>query len=790
MTIADITRRWFENRHSHDRDSLSPPRSRNRQLSRGIESLEDRNLMAANILAAMNVTNDWGSGFQGAIQITNQQGSAVSGWQLEFDYDRNLTSIWDASIVSHVGSHYVIKGAAWDSDIGANSSVTFGFVAAGSSTGTAPANYKVNGSSLGGQGATLPSLSISDASLVEGNSGTSNMVFTVSLSAALTSSVTVKYATAGGTATSGIDFIAASGTLTFAAGQTNKQISVAIQGDTLVEPDETFTLTLSGAVGATLGNSVATGTIKNDDVQQTSGNFVFNVVSDWGSGFTGGITIKNTSNQAVTNWQLEFDFAGQIGDIWDAKVVSHVGNHYVLTNAGWNANIAAGGTASFGFVASPGNVTATPSNYKLTSGAAGGSSGGGGGVTNRAPTPAVDLALVNPGQATVVNVLANDTDPDGDALSIASFTQAGHGTLVKNSNGTFTYTPTAGYTGTDTFSYTVSDGRGGTGSAVVTLLVGTQAATSTWPAQVYAPYVDMTLYPTYNLVNAMQTAGTKYFSLAFITADSAKQPAWGGYTEYEVNGQAYDTAMRQQISQVRVAGGDVVVSFGGAAGRELAEVITDVSQLTAAYQKVISAYNLTHVDFDIEGAAVADKASIDRRSQAIASLQATARAEGRTLEVSFTLPALPTGLTSDGLYVLQSAVRYGVTIGCVNIMAMDYGDSAAPNPSGKMGDYAIQAAKSLYGQLQGLYGNTKTSAQLWSMVGVTPMIGVNDVTTEVFDQQEARELLAFAEQNGIGRLSMWSLNRDVAGTAMTYTSPTASSVNQSAFEFSKILGTI
>src|SRR5262249_9611236 len=148
------------------------------------------------------------------------------------------------------------------------------------------------------------------------------------------------------------------------------------------------------------------------------------------------------------------------------------------------------------------------------------------------------------------------------------------------------------------------------------------------------------------------------------------------------------------------AGGDVIVSFGGAAGQELAQVITNVTQLTAAYQTLVTDYNLTHLDFDIEGAAVADHASIDRRSQALAALQQAAAAAGHPLDISFTLPVLPTGLTSDGLYVLQSALRYGVQIGCVNVMTMDYGDSAAPQPQGHMGDYAIQAANSLFSQLQ------------------------------------------------------------------------------------------
>ncbi len=452
--------------------------------NRGFEMLEDRAMLASGVLATYTLINDWGSGYQGQIQLANQQTASVPNWQAQFDLAHNITSIWDATIVSHTGNHYVIQGAAWDSSIAGSSSVTFGFVASGGGN-LAPSNYVVNGAAAGGGGGTTttptPSLSIADVTQAEGNSGTTDFLFNVTLSAAATTPVTVKYATASGTATAGSDFTSTSGTLTIAAGQTTGQISVPVIGDTTVEPDETFTVTLSSPTGATISRSTATGTITNDDTAPASGNFQFQVTSDWGSGFSGQITMTNSSQQPVTNWQLEFDFPVSITSIWDATIVSHTGNHYVIGNAGWNSTIPAGGTASFGFNGSPGNVTIVPTNYLLHSGAASGGTTGTG-TTNHAPTPEADAFLVNPNQATVLNVLANDTDPDGDPLSVTSITQPQHGATVLNSNGTVMYTPVTGYTGTDGFSYTVADGRGGTASTTVSLTVGTPASTSTWPA--------------------------------------------------------------------------------------------------------------------------------------------------------------------------------------------------------------------------------------------------------------------------------------------------------------------
>ncbi|WP_142393954.1 hypothetical protein [Mycobacterium kansasii] len=118
------------------------------------------------------------------------------------------------------------------------------------------------------------------------------------------------------------------------------------------------------------------------------------------------------------------------------------------------------------------------------------------------------------------------------------------------------------------------------------------------------------------------------------------------------------------------------------------------------------------------------------------------------MRVSFTLPVLPTGLTADGLRVVQNAIANDVDIGQVDVMAMDYDDPAF-DYSGKMGDLAIQAAQRVHDQLAPLYPS-KSDTQVWAMVGVTPMIGVNDDPREVFTVADADKLTAFARQKGPG----------------------------------------
>jgi uncharacterized repeat protein (TIGR01451 family) len=111
----------------------------------------------------------------------------------------------------------------------------------------------------------VPGLEISDASVAEGNSGTTAAVFNVTLVGATRQTVTVTFATADGTATAGSDYIASSGLLTFPPGTTTTNLSVLVNGDLLVESDETFLVNLSQPINAVLFRGQATGTILNDD---------------------------------------------------------------------------------------------------------------------------------------------------------------------------------------------------------------------------------------------------------------------------------------------------------------------------------------------------------------------------------------------------------------------------------------------------------------------------------------------------------------------------------------------
>ncbi|MEU8237394.1 cellulose binding domain-containing protein [Actinoplanes missouriensis] len=447
--------------------------------------------------------------------------------------------------------------------------------------------------------------------------------------------------------------------------------------------------------------------------------------SDWGSGYQAHYTITNGTGAAVNGWELTFGLpaTAKVGSFWDTALTGS-GAVKTARNASWNGTIPAGSTVSFGFVVAG---SGAPVSCTIN-----GASCAGGAAVTTAPT--------------TVSPSASRTVTASPSPSRTTTTAPGPTSTVTASP---TRTATASPTRTATASPTATSGTGGTGNVRV------------------APYVDMGLLSNGATTLSSLAAGgnVKSFSLAFVTGAGCKA-SWFG---------AYDPRQKQfadQISAVREAGGDVKVSFGGATGVELAQACTSVSALQAEYQAVVDAYDLNYIDLDIEGAAVADAASVARRSTALAALQKA----NPGLKISLTLPVLPEGLTADGLNVVKSAKTAGVDLDLVNIMAMDYGRSAQD-----YGDLAIQAVKSTKDQIKSVYGNSDAAA--YRMVGVTPMIGVND-DNGTFTQADAKDLVAFANANHIGFVSIWEMHRDrnaCSGALFQCTN-----VSQTAFEFSKI----
>lgn len=307
----------------------------------------------------------------------------------------------------------------------------------------------------------------------------------------------------------------------------------------------------------------------------------------------------------------------------------------------------------------------------------------------------------------------------------------------------------------------------------------------------FAAYVDATVTPAYDFENPTSDA-TRDVILSFVVADPANPcvPHWG--TEYSLDEAAASLDIDARVAALKRHGGRAAVSFGGAGSTELATSCTDMPSLEAAYWEVISRYGVSTLDFDIEGDNLSDATAGARRSQAIAEVQRKSASLGRPLDVWLTLPVSPQGLTDDGVAEVESMLKAGVDLAGVNIMTMNYGDSRLPGQS--MLQASEDAAVAAHSQLGIIYqraGQELDSQAVWAKIGLTPMIGVNEIATDVFSLQDAQDFAAFALAKNVGRMSMWSVNRDTActsdSTGVISASHTCSGIAQETGAFGNVL---
>ncbi|MFC4168658.1 cellulose binding domain-containing protein, partial [Teichococcus aestuarii] len=155
-----------------------------------------------------SVSNQWSGGFIGNLAVQGGAGG-LNGWTIAFDAGFEITNLWGAEIVSHVGTRYVLRSLSWNAVVPPDGAVSLGFQAAGSAA-SLPQGLSLNGMPTTG-GDTPPTLSITDASVMEGGDGTRELVFTVTLDRAAATAVTVNYATTDGTAAAGVDYTALQG---------------------------------------------------------------------------------------------------------------------------------------------------------------------------------------------------------------------------------------------------------------------------------------------------------------------------------------------------------------------------------------------------------------------------------------------------------------------------------------------------------------------------------------------------------------------------------------------------
>jgi len=297
----------------------------------------------------------------------------------------------------------------------------------------------------------------------------------------------------------------------------------------------------------------------------------------------------------------------------------------------------------------------------------------------------------------------------------------------------------------------------------------------------FSPYKDVTInmnWNTYQMQSAVEGSDlpvvgsgslvSQYIptlpaiTLAFATGSCGSE-TWGG-----ASGAAWAA---ENIPQLQNAGLNYVVSTGGAAG-------TFSCGSAAGMEAFISRYASPHlvgIDFDIEGG------QTQSQINDLVSAAAGAQSQYPSLQFSFTLATLAAsdgsygGVNSLGNEVVEAVLGSSLKNYVINLMTMDYGNASngvcvVVSGSCEMAQSAIQAVKNL----EHAYGIPA------SKIAVTPMIGLNDNTSETFTPADVDTLTTYAAGNGLAGLHFWSLDRDTpCPSAQTWASPTCNSVSGS-----------
>jgi hypothetical protein len=265
---------------------------------------------------------------------------------------------------------------------------------------------------------------------------------------------------------------------------------------------------------------------------------------------------------------------------------------------------------------------------------------------------------------------------------------------------------------------------------------------------IFAPYLydwglDNSSYTINSCMDAYNKVGITGITLAFEVSDGN-----GGITNI--------SNFYSDFAAFKAVGGKIILSFGGAAGQYAEDALSQnvfVAKVSALIDAIGGVYGL---DFDVEGSYSANYALNDKRNKDIVQLQL----KYPGIYISYTIPANLGGMTSDGIELISNAISNGVTLNTVNLMTMDI--EGLPKGA-NWGNTAVKISETSLVQLQKLYPN-KTKAQVYAMIGITPMIGTNDDQT-VFLPSDMIIVAQYAKTNAISLVSFWSVNRDQVGTS-------------------------
>jgi hypothetical protein len=278
------------------------------------------------------------------------------------------------------------------------------------------------------------------------------------------------------------------------------------------------------------------------------------------------------------------------------------------------------------------------------------------------------------------------------------------------------------------------------------------------PVELAAPYEYLGWGNPQTPSSVLAATHVKSLTLAFVLSHGVCGPAWDGSRPLSGGSDA------AAIQSIRAAGGDVDVSFGGWSGKKLGNSCKAPATLAGAYQKVIE-----HGEFT----------SRTVRKRVVAALALVQKANPG-LEISITFGLGEGGPEAAGLSLIADAAAIGFQPTVWTGMPFDFG-----HPLTDMGHASIRAAEGLAQALLNAYGLSAAAA--YAHTGVSSMNGQTDEASETVTLEDMNTMLTFAQQERLGRLTFWSVNRDRACGGANMGSDSCSGIAQPAYAFSDVI---
>ena len=309
--------------------------------------------------------------------------------------------------------------------------------------------------------------------------------------------------------------------------------------------------------------------------------------------------------------------------------------------------------------------------------------------------------------------------------------------------------------------------------AAITVATGSSAQAAPIGAQAVnpvlaSPYLYFGWGSPPSPTTVMAAANVKAFTLAFMLSNGGCTPAWDG-------SRALNGTDATRISQIRSAGGDVIVSFGGWSGNKLGERCTSASALANAYQQVINAYRLTAIDIDIENTEMGSDAAQDRVLGALKII----KQNNPSVKTVITMGTATNGPESRGQRLITRAQQLGANVDVWTIMPFDF-TSGGQN----MATLTQSASEGLKNRLKAAFGWSDDTA--YRRMGISSMNGRTD-TGETVTLANFNTILSYAQQHHLARFTYWSTNRDRPCGSGT-SADACSGISQASWDFSKVIG--